>query len=34
MPNDVAPSVFNALNAPDDVPPSPLEPPRAFGTKS
>ena len=34
MPNDVAPSVFNAPNVPDDVPLSPLEPPRAFGTKS
>ncbi len=31
MPNDVAPSAFNAPNVPDDVPRSPLEPPRAFG---
>jgi hypothetical protein len=34
MPNDVAPSVFNAADVPDDVPSSPLEPPRTFGAKS
>jgi hypothetical protein len=33
-PNDVAPGVFNAAPVPDEAPPSPLEPPRAFGTKS
>ena len=33
-PNDVAPGAFNATAVPDDAPASPLEPPRAFGTKS
>jgi hypothetical protein len=33
-PNDVAPGMFNAAPVPDDAPASPLEPPRAFGTKS
>ncbi len=33
-PNDVAPGVFNATAVPDDAPPSPLEPPHVFGTKS
>ena len=33
-PNDVAPGVFNAAPVPDDAPASPLDPPRAFGTKS
>ena len=31
MPNDVAPSVFNAPEIPCDVPLSPLPPPKAFG---
>ena len=30
-PNDVAPGVFNLTAVPEDAPPSPLEPPRAFG---
>jgi hypothetical protein len=34
MPNDVAPSAFNAPDVPDGVPLSPLEPPHAFGAKS
>jgi hypothetical protein len=33
-PNDVAPGVFNTTAVPDDAPPSPLTPPRAFGAKS
>ena len=33
-PNDVAPGVFNVAAVPDDAPPSPLDPPRVFGTKS
>ena len=33
-PNDVAPGAFNATAVPEAVPASPLEPPRAFGTKS
>jgi hypothetical protein len=32
-PNDVAPGVFNTTAVPDDAPPSPLTPPRAFGAK-
>ena len=34
MPNDVAPPEFNAQEIPRGVQPSPLPPPRAFGTKS
>jgi hypothetical protein len=34
MPNDVAPSEFNQAEIPRGVTPSPLPPPRAFGTKS
>jgi hypothetical protein len=34
MPNDVAPAAFNALEAPREVPRSPLAPPHAFGTKA
>ncbi|HEX7310927.1 MAG TPA: hypothetical protein VF232_07085 [Gaiellaceae bacterium] len=34
MPNDVAPSEFNQAETPRGVTPSPLPPPRAFGTKS
>jgi hypothetical protein len=34
MPNDVAPSEFNQGEIPRGVTPSPLPPPRAFGTKS
>ena len=34
MPNDVAPSEFNQTAVPHGVAPSPLPPPRAFGTKS
>jgi hypothetical protein len=33
-PNDVAPGLFNLSAVPDDAPPSPLPPPRVFGTKS
>jgi hypothetical protein len=32
-PNDVAPGVFNLTAVPDDAPPSPLAPPRAFGRR-
>jgi hypothetical protein len=31
-PNDVAPGVFNLSAVPDEAPPSPLDPPRVFGT--
>ena len=34
MPNDVAPAAFNEPEIPRGVPPSPLPPPHAFGTKS
>jgi hypothetical protein len=34
MPNDVAPAAFNQQEIPRGVQPSPLPPPRAFGTKS
>ncbi len=34
MPNDVAPAEFNQQEIPRNVQPSPLPPPRAFGTKS
>jgi hypothetical protein len=34
MPNDVAPSVFNAPELPRDAPRSPLAPPHAFGAES
>ena len=34
MPNDVAPAEFNQPELPRGVQPSPLPPPRAFGTKS
>ena len=33
MPNDVAPSDFNAPDVPPNLPHSPLDPPHAFGTK-
>jgi hypothetical protein len=33
-PNDVAPGAFNLTAVPDDTPPSPLDPPRVFGTVS